>query len=224
MKNPSLLLTRPCEDSRAFMKNLRGKGWTIYVQPLLKISPVHFDKNCIPEFPHIILTSQHAVTQCAPYIAPNQTLWCVGEKTAQVCRAKGFHNIHTGAGTAEDLYHMILKMNVKGEFLHVSGKDVTVDFSNSSGISCKRLVVYETEPVTCLRPRIVQAFQKNRISHVMLFSQKTASVLHSHVQLPPEVMLLVLSEEIASEFPNNPFKIIKSEGDILSLQRSVEEA
>ena len=37
-------------------------------------------------------------------------------------------------------------------------------------------------------------------------------------------MLLVLSEEIASEFPNNPFKIIKSEGDILSLQRSVEEA
>gem|GEM_PF-3717354 len=203
------------------------------MQPLLSITPRAFNPQRIQEFSDVIFTSKHAVIPCATYLNQNQRLWCVGEKTAKTCHDFGFHNIITGPGRGlglrDEILELLKKENFSEEkprFLHLSGENIMVDFEKglfSHGISCDRIVVYQTNPMNTLRSTTLRVLLNETVTHITLFSLKSAQTLLAllnkySIILPLKTELFVMSEAIASVFPKHIYHLIRDEDDILTFK------
>ena len=236
-KKIGILLTRPLDDSLALVKTIktllppsRRFHTTYYIQPLLSVDPLP-----PPSFEYkgeeIIFTSRHGVRFFieAYGISPLQkaTIWCVGEGTENILRSYGINPIHKSSPNGKDLlrkiHHALPSHPSHPAFLHVRGKDVTVDFERELFPHCQSLTLYQTHPTPFLRKSILHAFQHQGIHMILLFSKKSAQTLrnllqnthstrHSHFETIP---LLGLSHTILSVFPQNPSSICVTMEDMI---------
>ncbi|MEM9600413.1 MAG: uroporphyrinogen-III synthase [Pseudomonadota bacterium] len=133
-------------------------GFDPVVAPLLSVHPV--DSNAvIPDSAQLIFTSGQAVRHCG-LKADHQTVYTVGEATADVARQAGFTDVTFADGDWRDLLSIIRPTDQP--IVHVSGRTVRgrlVESLGEAGFKASRHIVYETQMITGwpLDPRTVQA-------------------------------------------------------------------
>lgn len=143
---PTLLLSRPRAESRAFAAAFRarhGADWPVIVAPVLELAPTG---AVVPGFDIAIFTSRHAVAALAP--GGGRRAYCVGARTAEAARAAGF-SVQAGAGTAADLLDLIRAERPAGRLLHARGDTVAVPLAEQltlAGLETQEAVVYHQQP------------------------------------------------------------------------------
>ena len=234
-----ILLTRPKDDSLKLAHALQSRIRTssnhplsCYIQPLLQIEPL---KKPLLNYTgeEIIFTSRHGVRFFMDFygatILQNTSIWCVGEETHKTLKTYGVHSKNPPSKNGKDLLNVIQSYSqsrdIPPSFLHVRGKDTTVDFEHMLKPFCKGLMVYQTHSAAFLRNSVVHAFQKRNIHVILLFSQKSARTLRillkkafPHNEAPFEhIPLLGLSTPILSVFQKNPSSVCATTKDMIKM-------
>lgn len=159
---PPILVTRPEPQATRFGRALRAAEWTgrVFVSPLM--APV-FPHVAVPARPFaaIVLTSETAALAAARLPGLPRLAWCVGDRTAQVARAKGFA-ARSAKGDAEALAALILREDAGGPLLYLHGRETASDLAetlNSAGIETISLLTYaqDPRPLTAAALRLIRA-------------------------------------------------------------------
>lgn len=239
MQHMGILLTRPLEDSLAFVRAIKSflpaekrphTKIACYIQPLLFISPLHpppFEYNG----EEIIFSSRHGVhffiRNYGKSYLQSSKIWCVGQTTKKTLHDYGCTHLQQSSPNGEDLLKNIKNTMKAGvyprKFIHVRGKDVTVDFQKELFPHCSAITLYKTTPAPCFRKSIAQAFKKNNIHIIVLFSKKSAHTLHSllhktftsHEKDFGNITFLGLSPNVLSVFPQNLSSVCATTEDML---------
>lgn len=186
---PTILLTRPAEQSARFAAQLRVElpGAQVIESALL-----------VPEFlsppvdgsshAALVLTSETAVEAARRIVAESRSLprlaFCVGDRTAEVARAAGFHAL-SAAGDARDLMALLRAQAPKGRLLYLRGQEVAADLVtdlSALGILADSAIVYAQKPQP-LSPEAIDALGRTGVVIVPVFSPRSARVLAA--ALPP---------------------------------------
>jgi uroporphyrinogen-III synthase len=156
-------------------------GYSALIEPLLEIVPLAPTLPELGRYSALAFTSANGVRAFAA-LSPERTIpvYAVGDATASVSRELGFGDIRVGGGNAAQLAEAIRKTLAPAtRVLHVSGRVVAVDLADAlrqSGISADRLPAYEAKPAGSLSESLASALYACTISHVLLFSPRTASI------------------------------------------------
>jgi uroporphyrinogen-III synthase len=178
---PSLLLTRPAAQSARFasqIENRFGSGVRMVTSPLLDI---RFLSPAVPpgRFPVIVFTSEAGVAGFARMSDKRGSrAWCVGPRTAQVARAKGFDALD-GGGDAQVLIGRIIASGDAGPILVVRGDVQATDIAGRlrmAGADACDLTVYAQLPVP-LNHEASAMLRGDGVVVTPLFSPRTASLL-----------------------------------------------
>lgn len=148
MTFPTILLTRPTEQSSKFQRELRRRvppEVPILVSPILEIrtfpSPGPVEP---PDF--LVLTSAHASEAIArtPEFAGIKA-YCVGHATADAARRAGAASVAAG-GTADELVTRLKQDAPSGRGRYLRGRHVSVDLERTlagAGLNISSSVVYD---------------------------------------------------------------------------------
>ena len=145
---PLVLITRPLAQSKAFSDALQG----LNIPPFQSVQSPLFEikaTGAVAELSRVegvVFTSANGAA-----VAPDgegRPAFCVGEKTAQVARVRGF-DARFAQGTAPSLIEKIKRDAPKGPLLHLRGAlsvgDVAGKLTNA-GIETHEVVVYDQVP------------------------------------------------------------------------------
>lgn len=141
--------TRPSAESSAL--KWAEAGFEPHIAPLLTVSAIE-DFAPISETADLIFTSANGVRLSGlrgEGARRNQTIYAIGEATAQAAREAGFVKIVTSGGNWKTLIQTI--DNERQSFVHISGLHVRgriVDALASKGLRAERRIVYRTDPVS----------------------------------------------------------------------------
>jgi len=175
-----VLITRALEDGLEFQKGLRTQNITSHVLPLHRVE--HLTVPIEGEFQGIILTSKQGASTLRNYPQLSSLpVYCVGDETARMAAENGFKNTHSAQGDVHDLLGLIVKECVQGmRFLYPSGEDIRHDLSQilkDHGFQCDQKVVYKIHDHTDLTPDEQALLHSKNITHIPLFSPKSAERL-----------------------------------------------
>ena len=120
---PTIVLTRPAASSARFARRLgpqlQGRA-AVLIAPVLSIV-AKGKQGDFSQFQTLIFTSQNGVEALADAGALNGRLaYCVGDRTAEAARAKGFAAVSAG-GNANALVLRILEDCPPGPWVHFAG-------------------------------------------------------------------------------------------------------
>lgn len=166
---PTVLLTRPQQDSDTLAAELTEHGISCIISPVIAIIPHAFSPVDMP-VDAIILTSRHALHAAKDMKAP---CYIVGANTAQAAQAHGLH-VAAQAETAEELAKLL---PTNKTFLYLSGAHISHPFDHA-----KRVVVYSAQAQTILSQDALNAFRKHQLSGVVLFSARSAMLFCDLIQ------------------------------------------
>ncbi len=175
-----VLITRALDDGLEFQKDLSAKSIIAHVLPLHRIE--HLNVSVEGEFQALILTSKQGASALKNYPQLSSLpVYCVGDETARVAAENGFKNTHSARGDVHDLVCLIGKECVQGtHILYLSGEDVRHDLSQilkDHGFQCDQKVVYKIHDRTALTPDEQALLHSQHITHIPLFSPKSAERL-----------------------------------------------
>lgn len=146
---PPILVTRPEPQATRFGRALRGADWTgrVFISPLM--APV-FAEILLPPRPFaaIVLTSETGALAAARLPGLPRLAWCVGDRTAQVARAKGFAT-RSAKGDAAALAALILAEGATGPLLYLHAREARGDLAdtlNSAGLETISQLAYAQDP------------------------------------------------------------------------------
>ena len=144
----TVILTRPEAESRLLAERIQGHDPSIevHVAPLLEICPVEHTVSDAGRSSGIVFTSANAVKtldlESIPY---GMVSWCVGVRTAEAARDRGFR-IRTAGGSAQALLDMIRNNPPDGGLIYARGAFVSVnlaDLLRGDGIPVSEIVTYK---------------------------------------------------------------------------------
>jgi uroporphyrinogen-III synthase len=207
----SILITRPLEQARGFAEELAQLGYSVRIEPLLRISPVSFTAaRPARDYAGFVVTSLHALEAAVELVREggvrllNPPLYVVGERVADAAREAGFTHIQACTPEARQLFNHIALEPPEGPLLYLSGDETAFPLAErlaDIGIECEQVVAYEAVPATVFSPEGRAALQNGEIGAVTLFSARTArtfSVLYAQeIQAPPpDFKLLCFSDAV----------------------------
>lgn len=131
---PTLLLTRPVDDSRRFAALL--PDLPALISPVIRIEPVPHDAQALAAARVLVFTSGHAIAAAGP--GRGRRAYCVGPRTAELARAAGF-DVVQGPGDAEGLMPILRK--VDEPLVHPHGRHL------AKVLPVEGIVVYDQHPV-----------------------------------------------------------------------------
>lgn len=148
------------------------------VSPLLEIVDLPCDVD-ISSDTSLIFTSVNGVEAHVRHDSGRgYPVYCVGKATADAARAAGFERVMEAEGTGAHLQALIdLKAKEEDRFMHLGGKHVRTRFTDGAGRPVAHKALYEARAVETLNATVLAHL--DRISHVMLFSARTAGILTS---------------------------------------------
>ena len=149
-----ILLTRAAAASERFAVALResfGAGARVVISPLM--CPVYLTPTLPPgPFDAVILTSETGAEAARRISAEGADLprqaFCVGDRTARVAAAAGFHP-QSAQGDADALVRVIVTAMRRGRLLHLRGHDSRGDVVQrlrTAGLEAQEAVVYDQMP------------------------------------------------------------------------------
>lgn len=162
---PALIVTRPEAQGRRFLAQVKAAGAAEHLaiaSPVLEIEPL---PAVLPEGPFeaVVVTSAHGAGSLARLGVPRDvTIWCVGDRTAEIARAEGYRAI-SADGDAEALVRLIPARGPRGPLIHLRGmqtRGAVAERLREQGLDCRELVVYRqiarplsAEAIGCLQGR-----------------------------------------------------------------------
>ena len=198
--SPTLLLTRPDVQSRAFLAEcetaLGGRIPTV-VSPLMHIIDVG-DFPDLDQFETLIVTSAHAVRRLSDVDGlRGRRLVCVGEATAEMARKHGADA--TAFGADVDTFLSKAK-GLQAPCLYVRGRHIRLDLTAAlarQGVLTSEVVVYDqvAQPLS----RAGEALLSGSTPVVApLFSARTAELLGRSSDIRAPMKVIAMSEGVAS--------------------------
>ncbi|MDB6176866.1 uroporphyrinogen-III synthase [Paracoccus sp. Z330] len=160
---PTLLLTRPVDDSRRFSALLPGLPTVI--SPIIRIVDVPHDGAMLADAPALVFTSGHAIASAGP--GRGRPAYCVGPRTAELARGAGFKVIQ-GPGDAERLLPLLESATMP--LIHPRGRHV------ARQLPVRDVVVYDQRPLA-LNEQAMGLLQSDAPVILPLFSPRSAALL-----------------------------------------------
>ena len=205
-----ILLTRPLEDSQELILRFQELGHNISHLPLIKIEKKNYENLNFSEYKGIIFTSSNSIKYLdVKFIDKKIHCFCVGNKTEQNARSKGFLNVYSANGSANNLKELILQNynSSHGKLLYVSGEHISVNLDKeliSEGYNVKRIINYEAHPLKKINEDFIEKLKLKMPQIVFIYSQNSAinflNIIKNHqlVDLWMETNLMCLGEKTSS--------------------------
>lgn len=215
----TVLLTRPAGQNEGVARAFLQKGIQSISCPVFSIQLIDsFDpktQDLLRLSDVFIVTSVQALSVLEA-VSPESAFYVVGARTAEALHQKGCKNILYVAQTAEELLQKILGKNTFPQrVVFLSGDKVSVDFSEAlgaHGISCERVIVYETRPFDAAFEGAVPQIRSGEITHITVLSNYTAERiitlfdLHDVMDHISSITCLAFSENIKNTLQKVPWK------------------
>ena len=205
-----ILLTRPLEDSQELILRFKELGHNVSHLPLIKIEKKNYENLNFSEYKGIIFTSSNSIKYLDVKLIDKKIhCFCVGNKTEQNARSKGFLNVYSANGSANNLKELILQNynSSNGKLLYVSGEHISVNLDKeliSEGYNVKRIVNYEAQPLEKINVDFIEKLKLKMPQIVFIYSQNSAisflNIIKNHqlVDLWMETNLMCLGEKTSS--------------------------
>lgn len=179
-QKPLVLVTRPEDQLIDFSRKIAEIGGQPISAPMLKILPVSYDTQALPEYEGLIFTSANALRFFVPHAADhNKSVVCVGNNLARLLENAHFQ-IRAKAVTAEVLMADITSQHKSiKRWLYVRGQEISFDFKAAieaarKDVTVSELTVYRAEKEDAFPVEAQALIEKGRISYVTVFSRRTA--------------------------------------------------
>ena len=205
-----ILLTRPLEDSQELILRFQELGHNVSHLPLIKIEKKNYENLNFSEYKGIIFTSSNSIKYLDVKLIDKKIhCFCVGNKTEQNARRKGFLNVYSANGSANNLKELILQNynSSHGKLLYVSGEHISVNLDKeliSEGYNVKRIINYEAHPLKKINEDFIKKLKLKMPQIVFIYSQNSAinflNIIKNHqlVDLWMETNLMCLGEKTSS--------------------------
>lgn len=214
MSSPTLLIkkpfiTRPLPAALSLKEELQVLGLDPILCPLTKLVPQKIQPFPLSQPLAFITTSSFAIDQLAS-LSPDRItpLYVVGSVSAHIAYAHGFQEVYTPESfQVSSLKDLIFKRfhQSSGTLIYMRGQEITQPFSfppESFLPKIQEIICYGAQPLSHIPDKILQIFQKQEVSPILLFSTRAAQIFF---QLIKEANLdtqnlsyLCLSPKIAS--------------------------
>lgn len=179
MPNRPIIITRNLHASQRTAAKLHAFGIAqsqIWLAPLVDIV---FNRLRIElDAGHsAVFTSQNGVQALVSKPPKGMTAWCVGERTAEVARSKGFTTI-AAEGNAESLIARLQKSDSKRPLIWYRGQHTAVDIEerlSRLGMNIRSEIVYQQHELR-LSGKVQKLF-KTMPCVLPIFSPRTAEIL-----------------------------------------------
>ena len=208
-----VLVTRPMEDAAPLARALEAGGFTVLVEPLLRIRNLAGGAADLSGLQALAFTSANGVRALA-HFAPEAkdkglAVFAVGPATAEAARAAGFANVRSADGDVARLARLIIEACPPGAgaVLHVAGSARAGDLMGAlqgAGLDARRAVLYEAVAAQALSFSLRREIEAKGIGAVLIFSPRTAALfvnLMTDAKLAPlarEMCLVALSPAVAA--------------------------
>ncbi len=211
--SPTLLLTRPDAQSRAFLAECEaslGARIPAVVAPLIRIIDIG-ELPDLDQYEMLIVTSAHAVWRLAEVGAlRGRQVACVGEVTAALARQQGASANALGADAADFLAEA---RQLKSPCLYVRGMHVRVDLVAElaeRGVTAQEAIVYDqiAQPLGRAGEALLEG-----VAEVVapLFSARTAELLGRSSDIRAPMRVIAMSEGVAAAWGGGGMVEIVSE-------------
>ena len=216
----TVLITRPERDARQLQKILEDKGIASICEPLLHMQPLDFAAPSVSAQDAIAVTSRHALEGVAAHTHTRDVpVFTVGDQTAETARALGFTMVHSAAGRAQDLEVLIAQILPLDTRIHYPrGEEVAYDLEGAltrRGYRVMPIITYRVEESAEFSPETLQHFTSKDITHVLLYSSKTARVFsrlieqHTLSESVSHIKILCLSDSMIGCLQSKLWKTIE---------------
>jgi uroporphyrinogen-III synthase len=181
----TVLVTRPRPQAVATARRLHLAGHRVLIDPLLAIQTIPAPIP-IEGIAAVLLTSANAVQSFSPRLA-DLPVYAVGRVTATAARQRGWREVHSADGDAQDLGRLLRTKlaPAAGALLHLSGEETRAGFGaalEAAGFDYRRVVVYRAVPAATLALRSARALRDGALDAVLLYSPRTAAVFRALVE------------------------------------------
>ena len=198
--SPTLLLTRPDPQSRAFLADCEaaiGRRISAVVAPLMQIVDVG-DVPDLTDFRTVIVTSSHAVRRLGEAgFLRGQLVACVGETTALLARKYGADAIAFGL----DVDGLLARASeLVGPCLYVRGRHIRLDLVTAlrtRGVQVEEAVVYDqvAQPLSRAGEALLSGTEE---VVVPLFSARSAELLSRSLDIRAPITVIAMSNAVAA--------------------------
>ncbi len=181
-----IVVTRPEPDASDYADELKAQGYSVLVEPMLKIVSCDFEVPDMSDYHGVLLTSANAIRAFMDRVENfdldfNIPVYCVGKHTAAAAQYAGFLNVISVDGIGADLLVYVLGLeDVQGKrFLHLCGDHVAfplVERLKDKGVHSDALAVYRSKAVQEFSSEFIDALRNGDIEAVTFFSKRTAQV------------------------------------------------
>jgi uroporphyrinogen-III synthase len=207
-----LLVTRPQDDAQRTAAELRARGHSVMLAPLLHIEPLAADFGP-GSFAAVLTTSASAARAIAKHPRRAELwsvpLYTVGRHSAEAARVTGFTVAHSAEGDAHDLIRLVTRDldGVTAPLLYLAGVDRSIDLAAElarHGLTVRTAVVYRAAAAERFPPEAEQGIAAQDIDGVLHYSRRSAQAFLRCAQaagLPGRALALThfcLSAQVAA--------------------------
>jgi uroporphyrinogen-III synthase len=178
-----VLVTRPAADGERTAAQLRARGCSVLLAPLLRIEPVEVELGGV-SWGAIVVTSANAIHAIAHHPQLRRLLglpvFAIGARTSEAARAVGFGNVRSADGSRDALVRMVGERCRDGPLiLYLAGEDRAGDLAGDlekAGVPARTFVVYRARAAAELPAPARDALSAGRIEGVLHFSPRSAAI------------------------------------------------
>ncbi|RMD89137.1 MAG: uroporphyrinogen-III synthase [Alphaproteobacteria bacterium] len=196
---PTLLLTRPADRARAFLRKLETRLSPmpeVVIAPVMAIRPLPLPEG-LARYRGVILTSAQAARLVSGL--SDVPAFVVGEETARAARAAGL-DVQAVAETAAELLALLGARRPVAPLIHLRGAQTRLSFAeklSSAGTETHEAVIYAQEPVP-LSEEARALLARSAPIVAPLFSPMSAALLADRAQgALAELHLVAMSAGVA---------------------------
>lgn len=177
MKRGCVGLTRPRAASERLAADIRARGFTPVIAPMLDIVPEHFEWPTMIQA--LIITSANTVPLIP--VDPALPVFAVGDATAAAAKAAGFQNIESAGGDARDLQALLSQRTWQPDIpvVHAGGADLAATLS-IPGVPVRHIPVYKARAAETLPDEFIETLDQGAFDAILFFSPRTGRIF-SHV-------------------------------------------
>ncbi|UDF04150.1 uroporphyrinogen-III synthase [Asticcacaulis sp. AND118] len=186
-------ITRTQPQAEATAARVRERGFETLVDPLLAV------ENLTPaidaaRYDHIIATSINGLSSfTTQHVSRHQSVWAVGDATADAARQAGFTRVHSAAGDAKDLIALLRAIGPEGPILYLRPEIPAQDLMRAlSSLDITPAIYYRTVGRDAPEARV----RLNDITHVLLHSPRAAEACAPYLTAS-EATVICISEATA---------------------------
>ena len=217
--SPVVLVTRPDPDGADLAADLFAMGYTPLQAPLMRID-FHDQPLDLSGLQALAFTSANGVRafcQCTGH--RGLPVFAVGDATARLATKMGFERVTAAGGDVDHLAGLIIKSAVplSGAIFHSTGSHVAGDLAGQlakAGFTVVSKKLYTATKVDQLADKAKRALSTGEVKAVLLFSPRTAALLHDMVHRDRlegglhQTVAICMSQNVATAIKSLPFRSV----------------